>query len=140
MLQSCGILMATSQALQPRAVAYSGSSGSLYEHDFFSQPAHPLRVCLLMSLHQVSVRDKWRWGRGEWERGVRVESGYQLDELAELCRMWAPQGASPVQTHGWGTHCSSWSKAVPEANLLSLFSDAPCLPSPLPVPSIYVST
>lgn len=30
--------MASSQALQPRAVAYSGSAGSLYEHDSFFPP------------------------------------------------------------------------------------------------------
>lgn len=62
LLRRCGIPMASSQALQPRAVACSGTSGSLYEHDFFSppHPAHPLRVCLLMSLHQKRARDKWR--------------------------------------------------------------------------------
>lgn len=85
-----------------------------------------------------------------------MESGCQRDEAsdgickvgkpnaahdgAELCRVWAPQGASPVQTQSWGAQSSSWSEAVLEANPLFLFSDAPCLPSPLPVPSIYVST
>lgn len=62
LLRRYGIPMASSQALQPCAVACSGTSGSLYEHDFFSppHPAHPLRVCLLMSLHQKRARDKWR--------------------------------------------------------------------------------
>lgn len=52
-------------------------------------------------------------------KGSEEESGYQQGEAsvgicrlgnpmhhmmgAELCGMWAPQGASPMQTHSWRT-------------------------------------
>lgn len=85
-----------------------------------------------------------------------MESGYQQDEASDgICEVQNPKhhmlglscvGCGLLKEHlqckptAGEPQCSSWSKAVLKANLLFLFSDAPCLPSPLPVPSIYVST
>lgn len=79
LLRSCGIPMASSQALQPRAVACSGTSGSLYEHDFFcSPPPCTSSSCLPPDVTPPKTCEGQMEAKAE-ANGREEESGWRVD-------------------------------------------------------------